>query len=478
MKRGGNPIRGSLMLTGGRLVSSFCGLVLFWLIARRGASDLGVFRTLLSFFLITELFPLLGLQIYLTREIAVDRTHLRKYILHSVLLALAVSLVGILVICAIARWGSYSPAVSKGLLIITGAMPATAVYLCALPVLIALERGATVGVLQAVETFARTVIGSILVLLGWPIMSVIGAIVLVRWLVLIAYWRECKPPPEPEGWRFEKAFLLKIVRQIPVFAGITLFAGISRFAAQVMLPWILGDKAAGQFGAAYVFIDIALLIPTALVANLMPRFSLLARDSIGHISRAAQESIKLMALGMLPVAGIVTLVAHPLLGIVFHNPEIRDAATPVLQVCIWVCFFMSVDSVLSSTIVACGKPSFDLQSVAVGAVATLGMLYVAIARLGVVGGAVGLLAGCAIQLGARFVIFGAHVPGLNPMPLIWRPVVATAAMMGLVCWIPLANWPLIVAAGILSYSLFLYVLGALSASECDGIGSLLRSRKT
>ncbi len=478
MSAKGNPIRGSLLLTAGRLVSSFTGLALVWLIAHRGAGDLGVFRTLFSFFLITELFPLLGLQIYLMREVSLHRGEVKKYLIHSAAFALGISVIVAAVLLCVAHWGGYSESVSKGLLIIMAAMPATALYVCCVPILIGLEQSSTLGALQAVETLGRAALGALLVYLGFNILAIIGALVVVRWLVLLVYWRVIPLSKDSSAGHFDWSFFRQILSHVPVFAGITIFAAITRFAAPLMLPWILNDRSAGQFGAAYIIVDVALLLPTAIIANLMPRFSALAKNSSTEISRAANEGVKLMALGTLPVAALTTLFARPILALVFHNPDVYIAATPLLQVSIWLCFLMSVDQVLSSTIVACGKQAYDLQTVAIGAIATLGLLFTCIRTFGLLGGAIGLLAGCFIQVLARFILFAPHIPGLNPLAAIWRPLCGMLGMIAAVYWIPVNYWPLSAFGGLVVYSLILFALGALRAEECDGIFMLLSSRKT
>ena len=264
---------------------------------------------------------------------------------------------------------------------------------------------------------------------------------------------------------------------MPVFAGITLFVAITRFAAPLLLPWLLNDQAAGHFAAAYLFVDLAVLLPTALVANLMARFSQLAKDSPGPLTQAAREGVKLMALTMLPVAGLVTLLAEPLLTLVFRSPEIFRPATPVLQISIWLCVLMAVDQVLSTTLIACGRQRDDLRSVALGAVATLVMLFSAIAAFGVRGAAIGLVAGYTLQVSVRFVLLGRLLPDFKTLAVVWRPVVATTVMMSTVIWIPRPDWILAAVAGPLLYLLILASLGALRPVECDGLGLLLRSSK-
>jgi O-antigen/teichoic acid export membrane protein len=379
------------------------------------------------------------------------------------------------VIGILAKTGGYSPAISGGLILLTLALPATALYLCAVSLLIGQEKGATLGVLQAVETLVRTGLGVVCVLLGGSVLSVITTLVAIRWLVLLGYWRALQVPPDPDGWRFEPAFFRKILAQVPVFAGITLFVAITRFAAPLLLPWLLDDQAAGHFAAAYLFVDLAVLLPTALVANLMPRFSLLAKDSPGPLTRVAQEGVKLMALTMLPVAGWVTLMAGPLLALVFRNPEIFLPATPVLQIGIWLCVLMAVDQVLSTTLIACGRQRDDLRSVALGAIATLVMLLSAIAAFGVRGAAVGLVAGYTLQVAARFILLTRLLPDFKPLPAVWRPLVASTVMMGIVIWIPRPDWVLAAVTGPVVYLLVLAALGALRPVECEGLGLLLRS---
>lgn len=463
-----NPIKGSLVITGTRIVASLCGFGLNWLVAQRSAGDLGAFRTLLIFFLVAETLPLLGLQILLVREVALNRAQLKKYVLHGALIAEASSLVMIGGILALGARGGYSPVVSRGLVLIAIALPASAFYVCAAPILVGLGRTTEFGLVQTAETIIRAAAGAVLLWLGSSMLWVIGCFVIARWLVIVVYGRLLSSPDDPAPFEFDWGFMRELLSHAPVFASIAGCVALTRYATPLILPWMSGDEAAGHFGAAFIFIDIVLLLPTALVLNLMPRYAILANQSGQELNKAVRRSVKLMALGVLPVAGGITMIAPALLHMIFRKADFHSSVA-ILQVVIWSCVPLSVDQVLSAAIVASGKQKIDLQVVAGGAAALLVVLIPLIKMWGALGAAWGFLAGSVALVLLRFLLVTRHLGAIRPLELCWRPLVATGLMMAAVSLLPADQWFVAIIIGALVYFLGLFLAGGFRRTEREEV---------
>ncbi|MGA3007572.1 MAG: polysaccharide biosynthesis C-terminal domain-containing protein [Opitutaceae bacterium] len=478
MKSRTGPLFNTLTQIGARFFGSVSSLILTWLIARQSAGALGVFRTLFSYFGIGEFIALLGMQTYLIREISLQPKNIKKNGLHALIFAQLTALIGLLVMGGLALFGrGYSPTIRHGLFIVAGSLPATAASLVGISALIGLGQTPACSFIQGAEAVVRTLTGIIFILLGYGVLPVIGAMCVVRLVLPLAYWRAMKGSFGDEPWRVDWAFFQNFLRQVPTFAGITLLAVINRYAAPLILPWMLNDAAAGQFAAAFIFIDLVLLVPTKLTINLIPVLARNGREPGSVLAESCRQGIKIMAMGVLPICAILAVVAQPMFASVFSGKSSYALSATVLQVVIWTCCLQSIDQVLSAAIVAKGKQHIDLQTLSVGAVAMIVLLVIFIPLFGVMGAAMALLGAFALQVVTRFILVGRQIGDLQPLEVFWRPVMAALAAMVAARFGTHFHWLAGVAAGAIAYLAALGALGTFARHECDGMMRLLQAEK-
>ncbi|HTB81371.1 MAG TPA: polysaccharide biosynthesis C-terminal domain-containing protein [Opitutaceae bacterium] len=472
------PLLNSITQAGVRILGSVCALILQWLIARKSADAFGVFRTLFSYLQIGDFVALLGMQTYLIREISLHPGEIKKQGLHALLFALLVAVAGIILMSGLAFFGSgYSPTIRHGLFIVAGSLPATAASLVGISILIGLSQTTTCSLVQGLETVLRTGAAIVLVMLGYGILPVIAGMVIVRLFLPLAYWYAVKPKFSNEPWKVDWAFFRNFLRQVPTFVGITLLAMVLRFATPLILPWILNDAAAGQFGAAFIFIDLVMLVPTALTINLIPLLARKGKESGSALVESCQQGIKIMAMGVLPIAAILTVVAQPLFASVFPGKASYLISATVLKIVIWTCCLQAIDQMLSAAIVSKGKQHIDLLTLAIGSTGLLVLLVILIPLFGVIGAAFGFLGGLTLLIVARFILVGRHIGSLQPLELLWRPAMAAVAAMAAAMAATRIHWLAGVVAGGLAYLAALGLLGAFARDERDGMLRLLQAEK-
>lgn len=475
MKTRSGLLLNSLSQAGVRLLGSACALFLTWLIARRSVDDLGVFRTLFVYFLISEFVPLLGMQTFLFREISLHPDQIKKYTLHAFVFSQVVAGGAILALCGLSWWGHYSPEISRGLFVVAAGLPATAASLVGLSILVGAGQATRFSLVQGLETLLRTAVGIACILRGWGVLSVILAITATRWVTLYGYWRSVQPLFQGESWCFDRGFFREFMSHVPTFAGITTLSLISRFATQAMLPWMLNDASAGQFAAAYMFIDLALLVPTALTTNLMPVLARKARESTAALGESCHQGIKIMVTGVLPISAIVAAIARPMFAAVLPGKASYAVSAQVLEVVIWTCSLQAVDQVLAAAIVARGRADVDLRTVAIGAGSLIVLLIALIPRYGVRGAALGVLAALGVALTARFILVGKHIPDLRPFEAFWRPALSAGAAAVLTFTLAPWNWLAAALLGAASYLSLLGIVGGFARAEREGVLRLLQA---
>lgn len=467
----------SLVLVGMRILASGCALVLTWLVARHSVHDLGVFRTLFVYFLLCEWMPLLGMQAYLVREVSIHPQEIRKYAFHALIFSLGVTVAGAAGLWGLASFGGYSQEVREGLFVVAAGLPAMSANLIAVSILIGMGRATRYGFIQGCETILRTVAGITCLHLGWGVIPVIGMMIASRWLVLLGYWRVIRPLLAKEPSIFDRTFFRDFLRHVPTFAGITTMAAVVRFAPQTMLPWALSDTAAGQFAAAYIFIDVVMMGPTALVTNLGPVFARKAKESAAGLLESCRQGIKTVATGVAPVVAIGSALARPVFESVFPLSSAYAVSARVFEIIIWTCWLQAIDMVLAITVVAKGEQTVDFHSLTIGALTLVVLLVLLIPAFGVVGAATAMLAGSMVQVGARMLLMQRKLAGLRPIELLWRPAIAAGAASVAAVLASSIHWVYGGIAGALAYGLTLAALGGLARDERDAVARFLQTGK-
>jgi O-antigen/teichoic acid export membrane protein len=462
-------------MSASRIVASLSSFVLLWVVAEwseeRSAEMVGALRTVLVYFLCMQLIPLLGMTHYLVREVAVHQRESRKYFLHGLMLSCPVAVLAAAAVVFVGRYGAYSRDISNGLLVVAVGAPAAAINVVAASLLVGLGRATVFGVIQTVEVVLRTAVAVLVFVLGGGVVGMIGVFVALRWLFAAVYWIAIRSHTHGQRWSVDRAFFSHVLSHVPMFFGILALALIVRYSSQAMLPWMKDDASAGQFAVALTFLDAALILPTAFVANLMPLMSQRFHESATSFGLTCRGAVKLVTVFILPAAVLGAILARPVILGIFK--EQYGPAVPLLQLVIWACFLMALDQVLSTGLIASRRQDLDLKVLAIGGAATVVLQYVLIGRMGASGAALGMLVGTLILVGVRLAFVGRYIPGLEPFRALWRPAVA-AAVMTFVGFFGLGgSWLLTASLALAAYVVALMLVGGVSRAERMEMASVL-----
>ncbi len=467
-------LRSSLLMVAARILSAVGSFALFWLISQENVAQLGAFRTVFVFFLVCDFLPLLGMNQYIIREISLRRKQGRAIFSSGFLFTCLTCLFIIPVLVAIALFGKYSPQVSSGILIVAASVPATAVALCCQSVLVGTGDGASFGLLQGGEIILRTMIGGTLFLLSPDIITIFYCFALIRWLSLIPYLKKIILLLPEGSWKFRAPFIREFFTHVPSFAGILLFFLVLRFAPQLMVPWMVGDKGAGYFALIYQFLDLLLLVPTALTINLMPVLAVQAGKSTKDLAKTSLQSLKLVTILLLPAVLFIGIKAEPILVCIF-GPQYSPVA-PLLSITIGSGLIMAWDQVFSTAMVAAKQQKLDLLTLAVAGSGMMILLYILILRYGILGAALAFISGMTLLIICRISFFIHIISPLNLLTHLWR-YCAAGCIMAIGLFFFRGNlFFSIILAGIL-YLGSLFLQGSLTKKELLSLLVLLRKNE-
>lgn len=395
----GSVSKGSLVLIGARLGGMLGGFLLFLLLTWRSREAAGVFRTAITFLVIMETLPLLGMHRWLANEIAHQGPHGRAVFRLACWFAAAVAAIGTLAYAAIAAAGIYPPEISLCLAVVATAAIPSAISLCVNSALVGIGASHQSGFLTLAEMATRAILAAGLVLAGGAIVWVVVIYAVLRWLAAIAgllLVRAHLPPTKPiDPAPLRRAFLLQLPNLSLAMIG---FLAI-RSAPLLLLPWLRGESVAGIYAAPLQLFDLLLLLPTVLTISTNYSFVEAARGSQASRRRNINELTSITASYLLPLALLAFVLARPMIELLFGSAY-DESVLPfrLLLVCAGV---IALDQVLSLAMVTAGDYRSDRTCMVTGACVTIALTWLLSGPFGAAGAAAGMLAGTAATLALR-----------------------------------------------------------------------------
>jgi O-antigen/teichoic acid export membrane protein len=146
----------------------------------------------------------------------------------------------------------------------------------------------------------------------------------------------------------------------------------------LMLAAMKSDHAVAIFNAAYRFVELSILLITALSTPLIPVFAARAIKGKDLVRKMLVPLIESVAIVALPVAVIVPALSVPLVSALFGRAFIDSA--PVLNVLAWVCIVLFYSLFSSAAAIAIGAVRYAYWSGAGAALLCLGLNYFLIPR--------------------------------------------------------------------------------------------------
>jgi O-antigen/teichoic acid export membrane protein len=337
-------------------------------------------------------------------------------------------------------------------------------------------------------SFAKLVAISLLVGLGFGIEGALVGNVLASLGGLVAgyFWtrrRQRAASSQPDnGSEAASPRLAVDGRQILAFVLPTIaftlssnvLLGFDLMQVQALLP---GDLV-GYYSAAVKLAEAPRLVLLAFTFTLLPSLShAIAAGDQARARHYLEQTIRLLALVLLPLIALVTATAEGALTFVF--PAEYQAAAPILSVLILAYTAYAVYITLVTTLLAENRPRRALLIPLVVLPLEGTAIWLGITYLGAIGAALASLASVAVA--AAVVLAYVHRryrPAAGARSLV-RIALASAAIWGIARWWAPSGLALVLAYGLLAalYVALLLLLGELRARDLGQVGGWLLPRK-
>lgn len=178
-----------------------------------------------------------------------------------------------------------------------------------------------------------------------------------------------------------------------VFLG-SLFAIIYLKIDQVMLRWLAGPAAVGEYAVAAQFSEALYFLPVAIVASLFPKLIELRQESEARFYSRLQQVFDLLFLSGLAVAVTISFVAGWMVVCLFGDAY--SGSVGILVIHVWSAIFVFMRAAVSKWILIEGALYFSLLTQGFGAFSNVVLNYLWIPKYGGIGAAYATLCSYAI----------------------------------------------------------------------------------
>ncbi len=273
--------------------------------------------------------------------------------------------------------------------------------------------------------------------------------------------------PEADFALWKKLF----VRSLPFALSISFLYVYYRIDT-VMLSFMAGDQVTGWYNAAYRLIEVIHYIPLLIVAAILPPMALYSKKDTEALTDLFSRSFRYLSMLAFPIGMGMFLLAPRLIPFIFGGGF--ENASPALRVLVWaeVLAFLNylggnllnmIDRQKVFTIIIGGVVGFKI---------ILNLFL--IPRYAHVGAATATLI-CEVAIFILiYLSIGKYFVRVHLWTLVWRPVLASVIMAGLVIHIGFLPIWSIVMAGCICYFVILFLLGGLNRDDKEVLFSALR----
>jgi O-antigen/teichoic acid export membrane protein len=400
-----------LINTGALMVSSLwrigLSFILQLLIANQlGSEGLGQYATALAYLNICQVLSELGLPQLLVRDLASfpeQRSQLFRVALLMQITA-AVLVWGLLV--AVTFLLPYQPTTRYVLVGITASLPLYAISSVCMTIL---QSGERMELVMSTEMFVNFLIVASSIVALWQGGTIVHlALILVgtQFISVILYvWqlhhsRLLAVPVDPLGSQNNLSFgqlLLYAGKHARFFYGLSLTNVLLHRVDILLISIVAGERITGIYSAAYLVARIFIVLSQNYWQALYPTLSRLYHHAFEQYRLLASLGVRYGLMVLLPIAGLGSEFARPLLQLIFRN-ELSEESIGVFQVLIWVVplYFLLV-YVVNSLLVE-RKPLYGLRIALIHLAATSILLPFLTMKWTAPGASVAVFIGCTLSV--------------------------------------------------------------------------------
>ncbi|TVR20250.1 MAG: hypothetical protein EA396_10900 [Anaerolineaceae bacterium] len=451
-----------------------------------GPEDAGIYYYAIVVFVWFDIFTNFGLDVFVIREVSRERLRALFYLLNSsyLRLFLMVLCVPVLIGFLAIRQATIEPALTNEALMAIGLL-----YIGLAPASIskgltgifyAFQKAEYPAAVTTITTINKAVLGVIALLLGYGIVGLAAVSIVVNLITVsilgVAAWRLMRRESVSSAPRQPDSGLLRQMtgQSWPLMLNhflATIFFQID----VVILEALRGARIVGQYSVAYRWLLALNVIPAFFTQALLPVMSRQWREDHDALRRTYTLGVKILVALAIPLAVAFTFLAE-FLTLFLGGAAFMPAGAIALQIMIWSIPFGWMNSLTQYALIAVDLQRMITRAFVVAVTFNIVTNLIFIPRYGYQAAAVTTILSEIVLLLPFAVLMQSALGRLRWLDMVWRPVVAGAAM-GAVIAVLWASAP--VAALLMGGAVYLgllWRLRPLNAAEWGMLAPVLPRR--
>jgi O-antigen/teichoic acid export membrane protein len=452
-------------------IAKLSASILFILVGRLiGPDEAGIFNLGVTYYTILLALSTLGLHELLVREVAPKREEGSYYLVNYTVLRLlssTVLYVGLLLFLQLNL--PYSEDAKSVLRIMSLAIFPEAVFSLAQAFFIAHERQVAPTISALVNAAVRLGLGVYLLQKGAGAVTVAWVMPISTTISLLVFppaiFQLTRHVPQSVSPRLDQQFSLQQLKMTSGFVLLEIFQTLNFQADTFIISFLLTEADLGYYGASQTVLAGVLMIPVAIrmaLYPLMARFNSEDEDKLYHLYHKANQYMLMVGL---PLSAGITVLAAPLIYLIF-GPDFGPAIAP-LQISVWAIVFALMNVPGARLMLVYGRQTPASWLRGIGMVASVGLNLLLIPRFGINGAAVARVLATAVFFLVIYIYVQRYLWRDSFLPMIVRPAVATLVMTGVVWYLRDTFLLIPIIAGIIVYGIVLVLLGGVDKEDRD-----------
>jgi O-antigen/teichoic acid export membrane protein len=413
-RRHGSILRNTFFLATADAAGRVVSLVFFTLAARHlGVARFGVLSFSLAFVSMFSVLSDLGIGTLAIREIARDRSVAHGLVNRGITIRMLASTAVAFVVTAAAALLAYPASTVYVVAICSMTVVTGGVLLFYASVLQGFEHNSYTALARGGQT-AVMIVGAMLLARRTPAVSdyafvFAGSGALAALTVSIVVWRKFAPLVLDLGIRR----WLPMLRSAVPFGVATVLVAFYYWSGSTVLSKMAGQKAVGEFGAAYRLVAGVGFLGASFAGAVYPVISRVFTSEPSRWPGAAGRALRLTLDLAVPQAILGFALAGPVIGILYGPAY--EGSVRVMMALVWWGACATVNSMLSCMLFASDRQRIVTRQAAISVAVSLILNFSLIPRLGAFGAAIALSAAEAAGMVFLFVNCYSMSPGGLPV---------------------------------------------------------------
>lgn len=474
------PALGRTILRNALFVSSGGGLIRLLTFAYTilyvrvlGESAYGQYATVLAFGALFGIFFELGTTQYVERTVAQDRTRLPELLWMLIITRLGLALAGVVLLPLIAMGVGYEPVLILCILLLSLTYLLAAVLAPLTAIFTSHERYDLWTICQVIGQVSSVALGATVLSLGGGLVALVTVGLVVMPLQILYCWVVIKRNKfGPLPFHFD-------ARRIPAFLKASLPFALTSLALTVgfnvdtfLLSLLKTSNVVGWYSAAYRLVPTMVALLGGFLTVITPTLARVYVNDRERVHQWTQTSIKWLAMFSLPLAMGASLLAQPIINLLY-GPAFAPAAV-ALAILAWDIPLRLFNAFAGNVTAASNLERTAWRIFMTGTLIGVVLYVPAILQFGILGAAVVTVLADGVNTVLFYRLIGREA-SLNRISLKLVMVIAATLVMGAIVWASSRYLilPVVVLTGAVVYGAAAWLLGLVDRSLVGRVTSLL-----